>query len=76
METTTNEATAVPGIIYRGYTADFTGQIEYAVNADGVWFNRHQYRDPRYGYKWGAWRRGFSPDRLNSTGRKARLPKA
>jgi len=41
---------------YTGYTMDYTSQIQYAETADGRVFQRSQYRDPCYGYKWHAWR--------------------
>lgn len=41
---------------YTGYTMDFTSQIQFAETADGRVFKRSQFRDPRYGYKWAAWR--------------------
>lgn len=41
---------------FRGFTMDFTSQIDYAVSESGKVFSRIQYRDPRYGYKWGKWR--------------------
>lgn len=63
--------------IHQSYSMDYTAQIHYAKRADGQWFTRCQFRDPRYGYKWGAWRacsagmaEGSTP-----TERKARLPK-
>jgi len=46
--------------IFITYSMDFTSQRQHAQNADGVWFSRSQYRDPRYGYKWGKWTRSFS----------------
>lgn len=60
------------------YTMDYTGQVEHAMRGDGRWFSRCQYRDPRYGYKWGAWRPSSAPDRcVPGTGRmrRIRLPK-
>lgn len=41
---------------FKGYTMDFTSQIEFAVSETGKVFKRSQFRDPRYGYKWGPWR--------------------
>ena len=41
---------------FKGYTMDFTSQIEYAVSETGNVFTRSQYRDARYGYKWTKWR--------------------
>lgn len=41
---------------FTGYTMDYTSQIQYAVSETGKVFTRSQYRDPRYGYKWAAWR--------------------
>jgi hypothetical protein len=40
---------------FTGYTMDFTSQIQYAKSESGQVFKRMQYRDPRYGYKWGKW---------------------
>lgn len=41
---------------FTGYTMDYTSQIQFAVSETGKVFTRGQYRDPRYGYKWAAWR--------------------
>lgn len=41
---------------FTGYTMDYTGQIQWAKSESGKVFTRGQYRDPRYGYKWNAWR--------------------
>ncbi len=41
---------------FEGYTMDYTGQIQYAISDSGKTFTRSQFRDPRYGYKWSAWR--------------------
>lgn len=40
---------------FRGFTMDYTSQIDYAVSESGKVFRRMQFRDPRYGYKWGKW---------------------
>lgn len=41
--------------VYETYSMDYTSRTEWARRADGQWFRRGQYRDPRYGYKWSAW---------------------
>ena len=61
--------------ILESYTADYTTQIHHAQRSDGQWFTRYQNRDPRYGYRWGAWRKSVAPSGGRSTGRTARLPK-
>ena len=76
MTNTTTTGTAEAGTVYEGTTADYTARIHYAMRADGQWFVRYQERDPRYGYRWGAWRQGGAPSVLRATGRKARLPRA
>lgn len=38
------------------YTGGITELREVAVREDGVEFSRWQTRDPRFGYRWGAWR--------------------
>jgi len=38
------------------YSGGITGLREIAVRRDGVTFKRYQDRDPRYGYRWGAWK--------------------
>jgi hypothetical protein len=74
MEVVTMTATA--NRILRGFSMDFTMQIEHAMRADGVWFRRCQFRDARYGYKWSAWKPATAPTAFTSeTGRTARLPK-
>lgn len=64
-------------MIFETYSMDYTSRREHAQRADGVWFSRSQYRDPRYGYKWSRWERtGFLPERATRMGeRKIRLPK-
>ena len=64
--------------VFRSYSMDYSSQIEHAQRADGQWFTRSQYRDPRYGYKWTAWRETtFLPERASPDGeRRLRLPKA
>lgn len=63
--------------IYRSFTMDYSSEIEHAQRADGQWFRRSQYRDPRYGYKWTRWSAtSFLPERAYPKGqRKIRLPK-
>lgn len=62
--------------VYEAYTMDYTGRVQLAANKSGQWFRRSQYRDPRYGYKWGRWTR---TGEQNPTGRgemrRVRLPK-
>jgi hypothetical protein len=71
-----NATQTVANEILSSYTMDYTSQIEHAMRADGVWFTRSQYRCPRYGYKWTAWRIASAPSGYTSqTGRSARLPK-
>jgi hypothetical protein len=41
---------------FTGYTMDYTSQIQYAKSESGKVFQRMQYRDLRYGYKWSPWR--------------------
>ena len=64
-------------MIYQSFSMDFTSTIEHAKRDDGQWFTRSQYRDPRYGYKWSAWRKTtFLPERARPHAeRKIRLPK-
>lgn len=64
--------------VYRDFSMDFTSEREYAQRADGTWFSRYQYRDPRYGYKWSAWRKaGLLPERATLKGeRRVRLPRS
>lgn len=65
--------------IFESYTMDFTGRIHHAQReSDGQWFKRHQFKDPRYGYKWGAWKkdtRGPENAGLPIPGNGARLPR-
>ena len=63
--------------IYRTFSMDYTSESEHAQRADGQWFKRYQYRDPRYGYKWSAWQKSpFLPERASVKGdRKIRLPR-
>lgn len=63
--------------VYETFSMDFTSRIEHAQRADGIWFERSQYRDPRYGYKWTAWRKSYSFDPGTRRGeeRRVRLPK-
>lgn len=75
--TTTNAYEA--GRIYEGHSMDFTSKIEYAMRADGAWFQRWQYRDSRFGYKWSAWRASVEPTNASANAynaKKPRLPKA
>ena len=62
---------------FTGYTMDYTSQIQYAKSESGKVFQRGQYRDPRYGYKWHAWRE-TSPvaieGKRNEGARNWRLP--
>jgi hypothetical protein len=62
--------------VFESFTMDYTSSIEHAQRADGQWFTRSQYRDPRYGYKWTAWRKTtFLPERARPNGkRNVRLP--
>jgi hypothetical protein len=41
---------------FEGYSMDYTSRTQYAVSESGKVFSRGQFRDPRYGYKWAAWR--------------------
>ncbi len=79
MTTTNTTASAYEtGVIYEGHSMDFTSKIEYAVRADGAWFQRWQYRDPRYGYKWSTWRPSAEPTNASANyynTKKPRLPK-
>lgn len=68
-------ANAEANRVYESMTADCTSLIHHAMRADGVWFTRYQGRDPRFGYKWSAWRRSVEPEYARTTERKARLPK-
>lgn len=36
---------------------DYSSRVNVARRSDGQWFTRYQVRDPRYGYRWGAWRK-------------------
>lgn len=57
-------------------TADYTARVHHARRADGQWYTRTQVRDPRYGYRWTAWRpTAVAPEHGRDTGRTARLPK-
>lgn len=38
------------------YEGGIHARQQVAVRADGAVFVRYQTRDPRYGYKWSAWR--------------------
>lgn len=63
-------------IVFETYSMDYTSIQHRAQNKAGKWFTRSQYRDPRYGYKWTAWKPlgyEWKPDR---TGREmsVRLP--
>lgn len=62
---------------YRKFTMDFTSEIQYALSESGKVFRRSQYRDPRYGYKWGKWTEAsaMSIEGLTALGpKKWRLP--
>lgn len=78
MNTTTMPANEV----FESYTMDYTAKVHFAVRADGQWYKRVQVRDPRYGYRFTAWRACTTPDLsadgrpMIRTGRKARLPHA
>lgn len=64
--------------ILETHTMDFTARVHFAQRDDGQWFTRVQGRDPRYGYRWGAWRVHPGPDperHPHTTGRCARLPR-
>jgi hypothetical protein len=63
--------------IYRTFSMDYTSESEYAQRADGQWYSRYQYRDPRYGYKWSAWRKAsFLPERATrKDDKRVRLPR-
>lgn len=62
--------------ILESFTADYTGIIHHAMRADGQWFTRSRFKDPRFGYRNSAWRKIMSaPEKVRSTGRAARLPK-
>lgn len=39
------------------FEGGITERRQAAVREDGAVFTRWQERDPRYGYKWGKWRR-------------------
>ena len=38
------------------YTGGIQSLTEVAIREDGRVFQRYQNRDPRYGYRWGAWK--------------------
>lgn len=38
------------------FTGGIQADVQVAVRADGETFRRSQVRDPRYGYRWSAWR--------------------
>lgn len=63
--------------VYRDFSMDYRSEREYAQRADGQWFSRYLYRDPRYGYKWSAWARAaLLPSKATCKGeRNVRLPK-
>lgn len=62
--------------ILESFTGDYTGIIHHAQRADGAWFQRFQERHPRFGYRFGAWKRtSCGPDYGRDTGSTARLPK-
>lgn len=66
-----------PVPIHESFSADYTAITQWAQRADGQWFTRSQYRDPRYGYKWGRWRETTDrslPLRMTATRVTARLP--
>ncbi len=65
--------------VFESYSMDYSSRRESAQRDDGVWFTRHQYRDPRFGYKWSKWERSGPPRRLEelaSEERRVRLPKS
>lgn len=67
-----------PALIHESYSADYTAINQWAKRADGQWFARSQYKDPRYGYKWGRWRETTErslPLRMSPTRIYARLPR-
>jgi hypothetical protein len=67
-----------PALIHESFSADYTVINQWAKRADGQWFTRSQYKDPRYGYKWGRWRETTErslPLRLTPTRVTARLPR-
>lgn len=66
---------AKTGMVYESSTADFSCLVHHARRDDGQWFTRYQQRDPRFGYRWGSWRKASAPAYARETGRKARLPK-
>lgn len=62
---------------FTGYTMDYTSQIQFAKSESGKVFQRMQYRDPRYGYKWGRWMETAAcaiEGKLNNGARNWRLP--
>lgn len=62
---------------FTAYTMDYTGQIQLARSESGRVFERHQFRDPRYGYKWGRWKPASEAaieGRINQGPRAWRLP--
>jgi hypothetical protein len=62
--------------IHVAYTMDYSAQIHFAKDGQGRVWKRMQVRDPRYGYKWGAWKlqKGDIPERATVTDLRARLP--
>jgi len=66
--------------VLTSYTGDYTGRIEHAQRADGQWFKRSRYQDPRYGYKWQSWSEVAAPysasGNFGETMARIRLPKA
>lgn len=62
---------------FTGYSMDFTSQIQYAKSETGKVFTRYQYRDARYGYKWGRWQASCDAaieGKQNEGARNWRLP--
>jgi hypothetical protein len=62
-------------LVVTTYSMDFTSQIQHARRSDGQWFRRTQYRDPRYGYKWGPWKASAAPEKQWGDMRSVHLPK-
>jgi hypothetical protein len=62
--------------IHEAYTMDYSSRIHFAKDGKGRVWKRMQVRDPRYGYKWGAWKlqKGDIPERATRTDQRARLP--
>jgi hypothetical protein len=62
--------------VLRGFTMDYTADVEYAQSPDGGWFSRVKGRGP-YGYKWSRWKPAAEPDLQRFTPSSARrtLPK-